>query len=57
MSIYEVHCVPPGVKTLVDAVLPENRLPLQVGLSMYIEGREEWWLTTPIVSIEEEDEK
>lgn len=38
----------------VDIYASEH-LPLQAGLCMYITGRDQWWLTTPIVSIEEEE--
>jgi hypothetical protein len=30
-----------------------RRLPLQVGKCMYIGGKDGWWVSTPIVSIEE----
>lgn len=32
---------------------PQN--PIQVGMLLYVHGRDEWWLSTPIVSIEEVD--
>lgn len=31
--------------------------PIQVGLCLMVEGRDEWWLSTPIASIEETDEE
>lgn len=39
-----------------DDVHNSEHLPIQVGLCMYIAGRDEWYLSTPIVSIEETDD-
>lgn len=37
-----------------DITNPEATLvPVQVGLSLYITSRDSWWLSTPVVSIEE----
>lgn len=34
-----------------------DKHPVQIGMHLYVQGRDEWWLSTPIVSIEEiEDE-
>lgn len=36
------------------AAAPQH--PIQVGKLLYVSGRDEWWLSTPIASIEETDE-
>lgn len=51
--IWKNYSVPNSVKTW-DDVHDCKRLPLTVGLRMFIEGREEWALSTRIVSIEGE---
>lgn len=45
-----------SAKTWQD-IYDAEPLPLQVGLRMYITSRDEYWLSTPIVSIEETDEE
>ena len=43
-----------NVKSWADITSTEGRLiPVQVGLSMYISSADEWWISTPVMSIEE----
>lgn len=36
-----------------DAIWAAPSHPIQVGMLLYVHGRDEWWVSTPIVSIEE----
>jgi len=47
-----MYCVEDGVSSWQDVYSDHYRLPLTVGKRLYISGREEWWLSTPIVKIE-----
>ena len=31
--------------------------PIQVGMALYVHGKDEWWVSTPIVSIEETEDE
>lgn len=50
-KVWEMKAVEPWVKTWED--LHESTEEVQVGMSMYISGRDGWWITTPVVSITE----
>lgn len=41
-----------GVTTWKEIYALEKH-PVQVGMCLYVSGRDEWWLSTPITSIEE----
>jgi len=54
-KVWWLHCL--HNEDLINYANNEEyeHLPVQVGKKMAIGGREEWWLSTPIVSIEKED--
>ena len=52
VTIFAMYCVEDDVESWTDVYSEHFRLPLTVGKRMYISGRDEWWLSTPIVKIE-----
>lgn len=52
-KVWDKFCVPNSVNSLADA-LTCKRLPLSTGFRMYISGRDEWTLSTEIITIEGE---
>lgn len=51
--IWQMHCIHPEDFMKWNNKEEYERLPLQVGKKLYIAGRDIWWLSTEIVSIEE----
>ena len=50
-----MHCVHPEDFGLWVDNLPYTHFEVQVGMKLYIGGKDEWWISTPIVSIEKEE--
>lgn len=50
-KVWEMKAVEPWVKSWED--LYESKAEVEVGKSMYISGRDSWWITTPVKSIKE----
>jgi hypothetical protein len=54
-KVWEMHCI--HNEDLIRWFERESyeKLEVQVGKKLYITGKDEWWLSTPIVSIEMEE--
>lgn len=50
-KVWEMKAVEPWMKSWED--LYESKDEVEVGKSMYISGRDGWWISTPVVSITE----
>ena len=53
-KVWSNFCISDDV-TRYGEIFTTERLPLTIGLRMYVAGRDEWALSTAIVSIEEDD--
>ena len=51
-KVWEMKAVEPWVKSWED--LYECDSKVEVGKSMYISGKEGWWITTPVVEVYED---
>ena len=50
-KVWEMKAIEPWVKTWED--LHESNVPVQVGMNMYISGKDNWWISTPVVEMHE----
>lgn len=54
-KVWDKYCISDEI-TRLNEVYTAERLPLTIGLRMYITGKDEWALSTAIVKIEEDNE-
>jgi hypothetical protein len=50
-KVWDMRAVEPGLESWED--LAECNSEIQIGKRMYISGKDNWWITTPVVSITE----
>jgi hypothetical protein len=53
-KVWLMYCISNDVRTHSE-IFATEKLPLTVGLRLYVAGKNEWALSTAIISIEEDD--